>query len=152
MCQIFCVRSYSKVSLRMNRTKWIQRTSSFNSSFVRKKIFYSKNIQYVYNFYGTDMYVNVYRGVLEHLVCVSGGKKCSFSEYFACFVFLKHPSWDSPFCLITDDLPQSRYLRSVLRSKMVQQFLSGIPRIKSRWFLFIRSRKSSLPFNLCTTY
>ena len=25
-----------------------------------------------------------------------------FSEYLACFVFLKHPFWDSLFCLITD--------------------------------------------------
>ena len=27
-----------------------------------------------------------------------------FSENLTCFVFLKHPFWDSPFCLITDDL------------------------------------------------
>ena len=26
-----------------------------------------------------------------------------FSKNLACFVFLKHPFWDSPFCLITDD-------------------------------------------------
>ena len=27
-----------------------------------------------------------------------------FSENLACFVFLKHPFWDSPFYLITDDM------------------------------------------------
>ena len=27
-----------------------------------------------------------------------------FSENLTCFVFLKHPFWDSPFCLITDEL------------------------------------------------
>ena len=27
-----------------------------------------------------------------------------FSENLACFVFLKDPFWDLPFCLITDDL------------------------------------------------
>ena len=27
-----------------------------------------------------------------------------FSENLACFVFLKHPYWDSPFYLITDEL------------------------------------------------
>ena len=27
-----------------------------------------------------------------------------FSKNLACFVFLKHPFWDSPFCLITDEL------------------------------------------------
>ena len=26
------------------------------------------------------------------------------SEKLACFVFLKHPFWDSPFCLTSDDL------------------------------------------------
>ena len=26
-----------------------------------------------------------------------------FSENLACFVFLKYPFWDSPFCLITDE-------------------------------------------------
>ena len=26
------------------------------------------------------------------------------SEILACFNFLKHPVWDSPFCLITDEL------------------------------------------------
>ena len=29
-----------------------------------------------------------------------------FSEILACFDFLKHPFWDSPFCLITDVLCQ----------------------------------------------
>ena len=29
-----------------------------------------------------------------------------FSENLACFVFSKHPFWDSPFCLISDDLWQ----------------------------------------------
>ena len=28
---------------------------------------------------------------------------CSFSGNMACFVFLKNPLWDLPFCLITDD-------------------------------------------------
>ena len=30
-------------------------------------------------------------------------KNVRFSENLACFVFLKHPFWDSPFCLITDE-------------------------------------------------
>ena len=33
-----------------------------------------------------------------------GVRNVRFSENLACFVFLKHPFWDSPFCLITDDL------------------------------------------------
>ena len=34
---------------------------------------------------------------------VSGGKKCLFFGILACFAFLKHPFWDSPFCLIADE-------------------------------------------------
>ena len=30
-------------------------------------------------------------------------KNVRFSENLASFVFLKHPFWDSPFCLITDE-------------------------------------------------
>ena len=37
--------------------------------------------------------------------CVYQGiRNVRFSENLACYVFLKHPSWDSPFCLITDEL------------------------------------------------
>ena len=43
-----------------------------------------------------------------------------FLENLACFVFLKHPFWDSPFCLITDDLLFSReaYTESSQTPKM----------------------------------
>ena len=35
-----------------------------------------------------------------------------FSENLTCFVFLKHPFWDSPFCLITDQgIMQEKYGR-----------------------------------------
>ena len=33
-----------------------------------------------------------------------GVRNVRFSENLACFVFFKHPFWDSPFCLITDEL------------------------------------------------
>ena len=39
-----------------------------------------------------------------------------------------------------------------LRLSMIQQFLSRLPKIGSRWFLFIWSGKSSLIFKLFTTY
>ena len=32
-----------------------------------------------------------------------GIRNVRFSQNLACFVFLKHPFWDSPFCLITDE-------------------------------------------------
>ena len=37
----------------------------FHSSFVRKSAFYSKNIQYAYNFYWTELYINICRGVFR---------------------------------------------------------------------------------------
>ena len=36
-----------------------------HSSFVRKNIFYSENIQYVYSFYGTNLYVDVCRAAFR---------------------------------------------------------------------------------------
>ena len=37
--------------------------------------------------------------------CVyQGVRNVRFSENLTCFVFLKHPLWDSPLCLITDAL------------------------------------------------
>ena len=34
-----------------------------------------------------------------------GVRNVRFLENLACFVFLKHPFWDPPFCLITDEIP-----------------------------------------------
>ena len=39
--------------------------------------------------------------------CISGGKKCSFSENFACFVYVKQPFWYSPFRLLPTNSCQS---------------------------------------------
>ena len=36
-----------------------------------------------------------------------GVRNVRFSENLTCFVFLKHMFWNSPFCLITDDLTLS---------------------------------------------
>ena len=45
----------------------------FHSFFVRKSVFYRKNIQYAYDFYGTDLYVNVCRGVFRIQLKICGG-------------------------------------------------------------------------------
>ena len=45
----------------------------FHSSFVRKKVFYSKNIQYTYYFYESEPYVNVCRGVFRTYSNIYGG-------------------------------------------------------------------------------
>ena len=38
------------------------------------------------------------------LCAYQGVRNVRFSENLACSVFLNHPFWDSPFCLITDAL------------------------------------------------
>ena len=39
-----------------------------------------------------------------------GVRNVRFSKNLACFVFLKHPSRDSPFCLITDEIKLLEHL------------------------------------------
>ena len=52
----------------------------FHSSFVRKNVFCSKNIQYVNNFYGSDLYVNVCRGVFRSRSNIYGGASLRKSQ------------------------------------------------------------------------
>ena len=68
-------------SYKVNKNKLIRNADfSFNSLttnlfpfFLRIKIFYKKNIQCAYNFYGTDLYVNVFRGVFRTQSNICGG-------------------------------------------------------------------------------
>ena len=46
-----------------------------------------------------------------------------FLENLTCFVFLKHPFWDSPFCLITDYL--SCKLKSIIQISLLYVFRIG---------------------------
>ena len=39
-----------------------------------------------------------------HVCAYQGVSNVPFSENLTCFVFLKHPFWDSLFCLITDEM------------------------------------------------
>ena len=55
-----------------------------------RQIFRKKNISYPL----ISTRTRAYQGVRN--IC--------FSENLVCFVFLKHPFWDSPFCLITDEI------------------------------------------------
>ena len=41
-----------------------------------------------------------------------------FSENLACLVFLKHPFWDSPFCLISDELCRFEHFQNFLKSSL----------------------------------
>ena len=44
------------------------------------------------------------------------GKNVRFLENLTCFVFLQHPFWDSPICLVADDL-YKKIKQFCLRSK-----------------------------------
>ena len=52
----------------------------FHSSFVRKSVFCNENIQYAYNFYGTDLYANVCRGVFRTQWNFYGGASLQKSQ------------------------------------------------------------------------
>ena len=45
-----------------------------------KSIFYSKNMQYAYNFYGKDLHVNVCRGVFRTQSNIHGGPSLQKSQ------------------------------------------------------------------------
>ena len=48
---------------------------------------------------------NISYSLIRTSTCAyQGVRNVHFLENLACFVFLKHPFWDSPFCLITDEL------------------------------------------------
>ena len=45
-------------------------------------------------------FLNLYNIVGTKTCAYQGVRNICFSENLACFVFLKHPFWDSPFCLV----------------------------------------------------
>ena len=64
-----------------------------------------------------------------HTQTYQGVKNVCFSENLACFVFLKYSFWDSPFCLITDEVLET-IVRLNLKTKCIETLLCYI-------FLFI---------------
>ena len=75
-------------------------------------------------------------------VRIRGVRNVRFSKNLTFLVFFKHPFWDSPFCLITEELSVILY---VLWALPEEKFLSLL------WFWYmlwnIRERKC-----ICTTY
>ena len=52
------------------------------------------------------------KALVRRQCAYQGVRNVCFPENLACFVFLKHPFWDSPFCFITDALWQSINFRT----------------------------------------
>ena len=49
---------------------------------------------------------NISNVLIRTRICAyQGVRNVRFSENLTCFIFLKDLFWDSPFCLITDELP-----------------------------------------------
>ena len=66
---------------------------------ISKRVFQEKKARQIF------WKMNISYPLIHKRICAyEGVRNVSFSENLACFVFLKHPFWDSPFCLITYDL------------------------------------------------
>ena len=57
-----------------------------------------------------------YSSVIIRTCVYQGVRNVGFSKTLACFVFLEHPFWDSPFCLITDVLKSVHEISAILCS------------------------------------
>ena len=55
---------------------------------------------------------------LTRTCAYQGIRNVCFSEILACFAFLKHPFWDSPFCLVTDDNTYYSSMVKIIISKV----------------------------------
>ena len=68
---------------------------------------------------------NFLKSISYSLICTrtsayQGVKNVCFSQNLACFIFLKHPFWDSPFYFITDEINKNVKGKILLR-KIWQQ-------------------------------
>ena len=63
-----------------------------------------------------------------------GVKNVRFTENLAGFVFLKHPFWDSPFCLITDELVLIKCHLCVFMTKNDFPYDVELDLFKCLWF------------------
>ena len=65
---------------------------------ISKRVFQEKKAREIFR------KTNIFYPLICTRTCTyQGVKNVRFSENFTCFLFLKHPFWDSPFCLITDE-------------------------------------------------
>ena len=67
-----------------------------------------------------------------------GVKNVRFSENLTCFAFLKHPFWDSPFCLIIDEM--------FFKVGVLKSFLTFTWRLWNRWFPVMFAKFLRTPF------
>ena len=79
-----------------------------------------------------------------------GVKNVRFSENLACFVFLKHPFWDSLFYLITDDIKHMRgvYMTSIRYIFVTIRTVGRIVQMYTDLKIYLNRRKLFIAFML----
>ena len=75
--------------------KYLRKNSAVSEIWIIVKDVEGKN-----NFFSD----NGRNNIMKQSCACQGVRYVRFSENLACIVFLKHPFWDSPFCLITDTI------------------------------------------------
>ena len=81
--------------------------------FVRKNVFYSKNIQYAYNFYGTDL--NVCRGVFRTQSNIYGGASLRKSQKTFIIGALLGSKYFSGIGLTVEKVYRKHYLSDIVK-------------------------------------
>ena len=78
-----------------------------------------------------------------------GVRNICFLENLACFIFLKHPFWDLPFCLITNESPNSSKFVHLSQNYIIHLYLKS--QIVSKIIVMITQvNKILLPKCFCT--
>ena len=79
-----------------------------------------------------------------HTCAYQGVRNVCFSENLVCFVFLKHPFWDSPFCLITNELwKHFNVALTLMTFSIVQTQKNEAKQIKKRIVIVLDLRSTS---------
>ena len=59
--------------------------------------------------------------ICTYTCAYQGVRNIHFSGNFVCFVFLKHPFWDSPFCLINEKLVEPRKIKMDVSTSKIKE-------------------------------
>ena len=89
--------------------------SLFHSSLVRKSVFHGKNIQYAYNFYGTELYVNICRGIFKTQSNILGGTYLQKSQESFIVDVRLGSKYASGIGLTVDRFTECQYLSDMVK-------------------------------------
>ena len=113
MIELFYKNSWRLLTVNYNSSVIRQKGKSQNGCFKKTKhAKFSEKRTFLTPWYAhQSLFLNKDAGLRPATLCkkrlwcaYQGIRNVRFSENLACFFFMKHPFWDSPFCLITDEL------------------------------------------------